>query len=1727
MHKTLPAEMHRFSTSIGFWAIFMGLVFSANVLKAQPLGVLSLTGPDTICAGSRAMLQVEFSNGNDPYTIVYSINGVDQPPLVTTDNPFSFLSSPLTAGANTIQLESVNANGFIGTATGSADVFGLPAPTAMILSDTLTMCLGQTDTLRIKLTGIPEFALQYSVRTDTMPADTLPAIVTSDTLLLIPITPPLGNTVYTLLSVSDSICPGQVSGTLLAQVSTPPAATLSGDTTLCAGASADLTFDFVGDAPFVFAYTINGVLQPSDTAVASPFVRAVSPADTTVYELVNVSTNGCNGTVSGTATVNMLPELSAEISGSAQICQGGPGTTITITFDGPGPYTVVYRAGADVQPPVTTTDNPLVIAVNPPSGVFYQLESVTNGVCSGTVSGFALVAVFTPSTAELQDDITVCSAADTFLLVDFTGSGPFLLEYAIDGVVQPIVDTEDDPYRIPVNITTTTTYTLISVESPGCTGNVIGEATVFVNYPPTITNLFITCNLVDQTYTIEFDANGAAPFVLTGVGGSFTGDHFTSDPIPLNDPYNLLLSDANGCAPLAINGFSNCFCLTYAGDMDLDPITGCIGDSAVAIFLGFEELEVEDTLVFVLHTNPDDTLGTILDVQAQPVFVFQPGVMTIGTTYYISPVAGNNNGMGGVNLNDPCLSVTPGTPIVWQEAPTATISGDIDICVGGTALIPVTLTGQPNFNLIYTSNGQQQTATIFQNTFTISATLLENTAFELVSVENAECPGSVSGLVEVTVHAAPQIENVTTICAPDNLTYVLEFDVVDGDLPTVVFAGAMGGSYNPVTGHYTSDPMPTQTPYSISVSDVWQCGSDSIDGIGTCPCTTEAGAMDQTLLTLCAGDIASATPATGTFLTSVDTLLYALVTTNSPSTWSILETSDTPTFGFDPSTMTPGTTYYIFALAGLATPGGIDLNHPCASVSVGPTVVWQPVPTITLGTDATICSGDSTMLQFAFSGNAPFSATYQAGGVSQPAINTSANQFVLMVSPASTTTYAILGGSGNGCPADLLGGATVTVNPTPQLVNVATDCDPGTQTYVVTFDVPNVANPTVSGVSGSFVGTLFTSDPLANGQAYSLVVTTPDGCTATATGSATCACITDAGTLNSPLLNICLPDEVVVPAAAGTVLAPGDVLQYILYQNPATLPVGIIAVGNTPQFAFQAGMQPGTTYFISAVAGQALPSGDVNPLSPCLSVSPGIPVVFHEPPTATLSGDTTICAGSSTTFRIQFTGTPGFQFVYAVNGTPQSAISAPQNSFTVSSNNVQQDQVFTLISVQDNFCVGTVSGTYTIDMQEGPTANIGTPAAICPGDSIALTLQLTGSTSYDVTLTGGQAPIQLNGIQSGATVTVSPTATTTYTIGALVAQGNLCPQTIGAGVTITVSPALSATAAISDYGGFSVSCAGETDGSITLMSTGGTAPISVNWSTGANSPVLQNIGSGVYTVTLTDNIGCTYTDNFVLSEPEGIDIDFEVLPPACFGDRNASITILDVQGGVGPYAFSLNGATGQIASDFPFLFQGLAEGSYTVEVSDINGCETQIQANIINPPLLTVDLGPDVTVYLGDSILLDAIVGGTAADTFIWSPSEGLSTPNALSSFVTPTRSIAYKIWVQNAAGCEAEDEIRITVSKERRIYFPNVIKPDAPLNAAFTVFAGPEVTVVRSFRIYDRWGECVFEKLDMQPNDPNQGWNGQWRGKNVLPGVYVYAVELEYSDGTTEVKAGDVTVIR
>jgi len=67
----------------------------------------------------------------------------------------------------------------------------------------------------------------------------------------------------------------------------------------------------------------------------------------------------------------------------------------------------------------------------------------------------------------------------------------------------------------------------------------------------------------------------------------------------------------------------------------------------------------------------------------------------------------------------------------------------------------------------------------------------------------------------------------------------------------------------------------------------------------------------------------------------------------------------------------------------------------------------------------------------------------------------------------------------------------------------------------------------------------------------------------------------------------------------------------------------------------------------------------------------------------------------------------------------------------------------------------------------------------------------------------------------------------------------------------------------------------------------------------------------------------------------------------------------------------------------------------------------------------------------------------------------------------------------------------------------------------------------INTFQIYNRWGETVFEIYDSMPNNPNQGWDGSFRGDVMNSAVFTWYAEIEFVDGSVELFKGDVTLLR
>ncbi len=285
--------------------------------------------------------------------------------------------------------------------------------------------------------------------------------------------------------------------------------------------------------------------------------------------------------------------------------------------------------------------------------------------------------------------------------------------------------------------------------------------------------------------------------------------------------------------------------------------------------------------------------------------------------------------------------------------------------------------------------------------------------------------------------------------------------------------------------------------------------------------------------------------------------------------------------------------------------------------------------------------------------------------------------------------------------------------------------------------------------------------------------------------------------------------------------------------------------------------------------------------------------------------------------------------------------------------------------------------------------------------------------------------------------------------------------------------------------------------------------------------------AGTYRLTLARlRNGCQASGEVTIVEnanPIG-DIFISSTLPDCQGAATGVLTVDSVQGGTPPFVYALD-------DDF-FLtgntFTSLLAGSYQIRVQDASGCERSIRVDLPAPTPLAVDLGPDRMIRPGDSVILVPQIVPSNYRELIWEPAGFFSNPDEDVQVVRPSVTTIYRVRVISEEGCISTDAVTIGVDQRAPAFVPNVFSPDGDgTNDLFRIFPGPEFVRVPVFRIFDRWGNQLYQAVDADPDSPNFGWDGRYRGQDQNSGVYVFYAELERRDGTIRRLEGDFVLMR
>ncbi|HRG32603.1 MAG: DUF11 domain-containing protein [Saprospiraceae bacterium] len=582
-----------------------------------------------------------------------------------------------------------------------------------------------------------------------------------------------------------------------------------------------------------------------------------------------------------------------------------------------------------------------------------------------------------------------------------------------------------------------------------------------------------------------------------------------------------------------------------------------------------------------------------------------------------------------------------------------------------------------------------------------------------------------------------------------------------------------------------------------------------------------------------------------------------------------------------------------------------------------------------------ICKGKSVVLSPTITGgNAPLSYLWSpATGLS---CTTCANP---TANPTTTTTYTLIvsttenGDNGiNACSGSRQ--VTVTVNDLPDgsITGATGLCNGATTTQICAKQAP-AANITYSW------STLETTRCINVGAGtYTLTVTnTTTGCTATS--QVTISPVPSPSvTVSSDKNNVCEGTKVILTAvgSGGT--------------TPYTFTWSTGQSGNPIQVTPSA---PSSTYIVT-----------ITDINGCTGTNT---ITINATPNDIQVNVTTkpdICSKKIGEATANPTGgAPPYSYAWSNGGNTQTITGLSPGSYTVT---------VTDISGCSRSATGTV-GTVA-----GPSVNITGASPICAGGSVTLTANATG----------GTAPITYSWSPGGMTtsaVTVSPGSTTTYTV--VVTDGNGCTASNSVEVFVNPKPQVTITPVNPVIcNGFSVN--------LTAITSGGTPTFSYLWSpsTGLSCTTCQNPDASPtadqnYQVIVTDSKGCKDTAQVLVKVNNNPTPSLVGKTNEQCGKKNGTITVT-ATGGVSPYSYLWNTSPQQTGT----TATGLAGGTYTVTVTDKNGCTGTFSTSIINEGGPTVNITGTNPNCIGDNVTLTANPSPKLPSEYTYQWSAGLGT---------------------------------------------------------------------------------------------------------------------------------------
>lgn len=288
------------------------------------------------------------------------------------------------------------------------------------------------------------------------------------------------------------------------------------------------------------------------------------------------------------------------------------------------------------------------------------------------------------------------------------------------------------------------------------------------------------------------------------------------------------------------------------------------------------------------------------------------------------------------------------------------------------------------------------------------------------------------------------------------------------------------------------------------------------------------------------------------------------------------------------------------------------------------------------------------------------------------------------------------------------------------------------------------------------------------------------------------------------------------------------------------------------------------------------------------------------------------------------------------------------------------------------------------------------------------------------------------------------------------------------------------------------------------------------------SPLAAPADSTLYFVTGSSPFGCSSRDSVFLRVRQPFTLLVNPSDSFCVG---GSVRLSAA--GADQYKWSPSTGLDNISIAKPRAAP-LNSTVYTLVAKDNDNCFTDTaQVFVKVNPLPTVEAGADITIAVGSAGQLQA-TGSANIVGWKWTPAYNLSCYTCPNPKTSTTQTIQYTVEVTSNGGCRSRDNLTVFVTcNNGNLFVPNTFSPNNDgANDRFYP-RGSGINLVKSFRIYNRWGEIVFERLNFNVNDAGYGWDGTHKGQKLAPDVFVYSCEVMCENNQPLLFKGDVTLLR